>query len=160
MVQYLFIICMALAAACGGNKRNDEEKADTLVQQQPEQEAGLAPEQAEDNSSAPFTQDTLYLVSGTEPFWSMVVAKPQIIFTSMEGDTLTFPYQEPERASGRSKEYLQVFKLDGEQQLIMKQTELCPCSDGMSDREYPYQVTLILNDRILEGCGRKSAPKG
>lgn len=155
MVQHLFIFCMALAAACGGNNGNQENKADTVAQQQPERKAGLASEEARKSSSASLAQDTIYRISGTEPFWSMIVAKPQIIFTSMEGDTLTFPYQEPRRAAGRPEEYLQVFKLDDEQQLIMKQAESCPCSDGMSDKEYPYQATLILSDRILEGCGRK-----
>ena len=158
MVQYLFIFCMALAVACGGDKGNREDKADTITQPQPERQAAVVPDQAPENSADLTATDTLYRASGNEPFWGLVVAKPNIIFTSMEGDTLSFRYREARRAAGRSKEYLQVFELGGQQQLIFKQAGSCPCSDGMSDKEYPYHVTLILKDRILDGCGRKSAP--
>ncbi|KTD25423.1 Uncharacterised protein [Legionella lansingensis] len=30
------------------------------------------------------------------------------------------------------------------------------CSDGMSDKQYPYDVVLILQDRVLSGCCEKN----
>ena len=32
------------------------------------------------------------------------------------------------------------------------------CSDGMSDRTYPYAVEIRLGDEILKGCASRAAP--
>lgn len=156
MTQYLFIFCMALAAACGGGEGSKKEEiVDSSALKLAEQKAETANGRAVDISTHSSAGDTLFRASGNEPFWGIVVAKSGIVFTSMEGDTLTFRYTEPRKAAGRPAEYLQIFELDKEQKLIFKQANDCPCSDGMSNREYPYYVTLILKERILEGCGQK-----
>ena len=149
--HYLFIFCLSLAAACGSdNKTRDENITDTTALETEANREEKQVREQEDNQP----QDTLYQISGTEPFWSMVVAKPQIRFQSMDGDTLLFDYQAPRQASARPADYVQVFELEGQQQLVLRKTTDCPCSDGMSSKEYPYQATLILKNKVLEGCGR------
>lgn len=156
-VQYLFIFCLALGAACNSDRKGSENTADSLPQNNSKKNSPISAEDSpEERPFSAQKPDTLYRISGTEPFWSLVIAKPQIFFTSMEGDTLTFEYQEPKRAAGRPADFVQVYSLDEQQLLILRKETQCPCSDGMSDIEYPYQATLILTDRILEGCGRSA----
>lgn len=157
LIQYLFIFCLALGAACGGSDNKSryeipEENDTTQVEDTTRQEArlGSQPEISSQNNNP----DTLYRISGTEPFWSMVIARPQIIYTSADGDTLRFDYKEARQASGRQEGYVQVFELGDGQQLVLRRTNQCPCSDGMSDKEYPYQATLVLQEKVIEGCGR------
>ena len=155
--SHLFILCLALGAACGSDNSKKEQVDTTAmaVRQEPLQQEPLQQSSSKANKGeATVKADTLYRISGTEPFWSLIVAKPQIIFTSMEGDTLKFNYQEPRQAAARPEGFLQVYELGEQQQLILRQANQCPCSDGMSDREYPYQAVLILKDRVMEGCGR------
>lgn len=154
MAIKLLIICLGLAAACNSDKPstgNTDSGAEVLQEHTSSHNARQSPVAEQEE---PLPQDTLYHISGTEPFWSMLVAKPQIRFHSMDGDTLLFDYQEPRQAQARPADYVQVFELNGQQQLILRKTTDCPCSDGMSDKEYPYQATLILKNKVLEGCGR------
>ncbi len=156
LVSHLFILALSLAAACGaGNNKN---KQDKLSPEDSIRNSGQSTSTKTSTIKRGGTEaaepDTLYRISGTEPFWSFTVAKPQMIFTSMEGDTLFFPWQEPRQASARPNEYLQVYELGNEQELILKQAGQCPCSDGMSNKEYPYMAILILENKVLEGCGR------
>ena len=157
LASYLFIFCLALGAACGsGNasKKNADSVESAFQEENLQQESFQQSSSKIKKREATVKGDTLYRISGTEPFWSLVVAKPQIIFTSMGGDTLKFNYQEPRQAAARPEGYLQVYNLGEQQQLILRQANQCPCSDGMSDKEYPYQAVLILKDRVMEGCGR------
>ena len=157
-LTHLFILALALGGACqnGSDKRNEPPQADTT-----ETAAGISKGQAESTTAAqqsrqalPEQLDTLYLVSGTEPFWSLTIARPRSIFTSADGDTLLFDFKEARTASARPEDYVQVFELGNAQQLVLRKATNCPCSDGMSDKAYPYQATLILAEKILEGCGR------
>ena len=99
--------------------------------------------------------DTLYQVFGTEPFWNLVVASPVSTYSSAGGDTLFLELKEIRQAQARPEGYVQVFKFKNHQLLILRQTNNnCSCSDGMSDRKHPLQATLILKEKVLEGCGR------
>lgn len=158
LIQYLFIFCLALGAACGGSdnksryeipEENDTTQVEDTARQEEVRQSAISGGTMQENST-----DTLYRISGTEPFWSMVIARPQIIYTSADGDTLRFDYKEARQASGRQEGYVQVFELGDGQQLVLRRTNQCPCSDGMSDKEYPYQATLVLQEKVIEGCGR------
>lgn len=86
---------------------------------------------------------------GTEPFWSADIA----------GTTLT--YGTPDFPSGIS---ITVARrggadfaewsgtLDGKP--LTLRVEKGPCSDGMSDRIYPYRVTRAIGPEIEQGCAR------
>ncbi|WP_408587800.1 COG3650 family protein [Novosphingobium sp.] len=86
---------------------------------------------------------------GTEPFWSADVA----------GTTLT--YGTPDFPSGIS---ITVARRDGadfaewsgtlDGKPLTLRVEKGPCSDGMSDRIYPYRVTRTIGPEIEQGCAR------
>jgi len=86
--------------------------------------------------------------TGTEPFWGGTVA----------GDTVT--YSTPENQAG---EAIAVVRFAGRGGVSFTGTYsggdfammVTPgsCSDGMSDRTYPFTVTLKLADETRRGCG-------
>jgi uncharacterized membrane protein len=86
---------------------------------------------------------------GTEPFWSADVA----------GHSLT--YGTPEFPSGMTITVARKMDagfvefsgtLDGKP--LTLRIEKGPCSDGMSDRIYPYRATRTIGPDIVPGCAR------
>ncbi|MUG93339.1 hypothetical protein F7734_13235 [Scytonema sp. UIC 10036] len=94
-------------------------------------------------------------VVGTEPFWNVSVSKSGIVYSSPEVKKQTFPYVAPLKAEGRPEDFVRVYQLKGKgnNTLILKKAD--KCSDGMSDKEYPYSATLILGTKVLEGCAER-----
>lgn len=91
--------------------------------------------------------ETLH-VTGTEPFWSGKARGGTLTWTTpedLEGTEIAVT-----RFAGRGGMGLSG-KLDG------KGFELAvsegTCSDGMSDRTYPFTVTVLMGDQTLRGCG-------
>jgi uncharacterized membrane protein len=85
---------------------------------------------------------------GTEPFWSGQVSVDSLTYTTPEnpdGAEITV-----ERFAGRGGLSF-TGALDGAD-FEMTVTPL-ECSDGMSDRTYPFTVTLKIGDDLREGCG-------
>jgi uncharacterized membrane protein len=159
ILSYLFILLLALGATCSSdsNKREIPPQTETIdtsseISANRQKNKNITAGQLQE--AQPEAPDTLYLITGTEPFWSLTIARPRSVYTSADGDTLLFDFKEPRTASARQEKYLQVFELGNSQQLVLRKTSNCPCSDGMSDKAYPYQATLILAEKILEGCGR------
>lgn len=152
-LPYLFILALALGAACGSDSEKNEEPAqDTIETTDTLHRASAAQGRQPDTNKA----DTLYRISGTEPFWSLTIARPRSVYTPADGDTLFFDFKEPRTASARQQEHVQVFELGSEQLLVLRKTgPNCPCSDGMSGKSYPYQATLMLAEKVLDGCGEK-----
>lgn len=95
---------------------------------------------------------------GTEPFWSL-----KIVGTTL---TLTRP-DAPDRIFKAPGAALQpghatwVAKSDDGAQLTVT-LYASECSDGMSDRKYPWNAEVVLYDRALRGCAVKTAemPRG
>jgi uncharacterized membrane protein len=88
---------------------------------------------------------------GTEPFWSVTVNKSSIVYSSPSDKKQTFPYVTPLSAAGRTPETVRVYRLlSGNHTLVIKKQSAC--SDGMSDKEYPYSATFIMNNTVLDGC--------
>ncbi|MEO6152859.1 MAG: hypothetical protein ABIT09_03705 [Croceibacterium sp.] len=91
--------------------------------------------------------DTLRF-SGTEPFWG----------GQAEGGSLT--WQTPDDQSGTT---IPVTRFAGRNGLGLSGTlagaafemavSEAPCSDGMSDRRYPFTVTVRRGGETLRGCG-------
>lgn len=85
---------------------------------------------------------------GTEPFWGGQVAGTSLTYTTPEdpdGRAIAV-----ERFAGRGGVSFSG-ALDGAA-LELTVTALA-CSDGMSDRSYPFTVTLKLGDDVRNGCG-------
>jgi uncharacterized membrane protein len=92
---------------------------------------------------------------GTEPFWGIDIVDGPELYSAT--------YTTPENLGGTS------FKLtrfagnnglgfSGEMDASPVQIALTPgkCSDGMSDRTFPYTATFALGDITLYGCGYTS----
>jgi uncharacterized membrane protein len=91
--------------------------------------------------------ETVRLV-GTEPFWGGQVAGSRLTYTTpdnLDGTTIAV-----ERFAGRGGLSFSG-SLDGAA-LELAVTALA-CSDGMSDRTYPFTVTLRLGEDVRGGCG-------
>jgi len=92
--------------------------------------------------------DEKITLSGTEPFWNMTV----------EGEVLT--YTTPENLDGTTTSVTRFtgnngLGFSGELEGKSLQIAITPgtCSDGMSDRDYPFTATIKLGDDTLFGCG-------
>ena len=96
-------------------------------------------------------QETVTLL-GTEPFWNGVI----------QGGVLT--WTTPENLDGTQAE-LRRFAGNGglgwSGELGGERIDIAvgpgPCSDGMSDREYPFNAAVRLGDRSLTGCAYTDA---
>jgi len=85
--------------------------------------------------------------TGTEPFWGGQVRETELIYTTPEnqdGQTITV-----ERFAGRGGIAFSGL-LDGSAfDLVVTEGA---CSDGMSDRTYPFTVTLHIGTEERRGC--------
>lgn len=102
------------------------------------------------DSNLPFAEiaadDTITLV-GTEPFWGGTVQGASMTYTTMENqEGWTFPVA---RFAGRAGIG---FTGEMERKPIILTVTQGDCSDGMSDRTYPYTATLKIGDTVRTGC--------
>jgi uncharacterized membrane protein len=105
----------------------------------------------ERNDTRPFAQiamdETLHF-SGTEPFWGGDVTGERLTYKTpedLEGQTVTVS-----RFAGRGGlSYTGTLAPDMGFTMAVTAGK---CSDGMSDRLYPYVVTLQLGDMMRTGC--------
>lgn len=86
--------------------------------------------------------------TGTEPFWSGEVAGERLIYVTPENPKGTVV--SVSRFAGRGG--LSFSGELGGQPMTLAVTP-STCSDGMSDRKYPFVVTLRLGDQLRQGCG-------
>jgi len=125
-------LMLAPLAACSGSPNN----------------SGNLPGDADSNQpfSAIEPGDTLRFV-GTEPFWGGEATGTTLLYTTVDdaaGQTITV-----QRFAGRGG-----ISLSGElggQPFDMAVAQ-APCSDGMSDRTYPFTVTLKVKGELRNGC--------
>ncbi len=101
-------------------------------------------------STAPYdgiAPDEILRFSGTEPFWGGRVGGGTLTYTTPDkpdGETVAV-----ERFAGRGG--VSFSGTLGEGAFEMTVTPLA-CSDGMSDRTYPFTVTLKLGEDLRNGC--------
>jgi uncharacterized membrane protein len=91
--------------------------------------------------------ETLHF-TGTEPFWGGETAGNSLTYTTPEnqaGERITV-----ERFAGRGGISFSGM-LDGAEFVLMATPSTC--SDGMSDRSYPFTVTLAIGQETRNGCG-------
>ena len=96
--------------------------------------------------------DETFYFGGTEPFWG----------GEINGELLT--YSTPEDIEGKqitAKRFSGMNGLGFSGNLDGKSFDMAvtegECSDGMSDRNYPFTVTLKLDDEIRNGCGHSDS---
>ncbi|MBD6615995.1 hypothetical protein FNW02_09175 [Komarekiella sp. 'clone 1'] len=98
-----------------------------------------------------------FIARGTEPFWSVTVSKSGIIYSSPDTKRLTFPYVVPLKAEGRPVDLVRVYQLRSNGNNLLIINKVNDCSDGMSDKNYPYSATFILKNKVFEGCAEKKS---
>lgn len=97
--------------------------------------------------------ETIHL-TGTEPFWGGTVTGQQLVYTTPENpDGTIVPVK---RFAGRGG-----LSLSGELDARSLDLTVTPgdCSDGMSDRSYPFVATLLLGDETRSGCAWTDAKR-
>ncbi|QYX55304.1 hypothetical protein K1T73_09245 [Roseovarius sp. SCSIO 43702] len=92
---------------------------------------------------------------GTEPFWSLTLGTATAHFSDPGGTELDLDMAGTQVAEGRLAwpAYVALTAPDSSADVIV---EARLCSDGMSDRDYPWQVELLLTrsgeTQFLSGC--------
>ncbi|QUL37898.1 COG3650 family protein [Erythrobacter sp. JK5] len=113
--------------------------------------AGCTRDDGVSQNSEPYAgidaSETLTLL-GTEPFWDFEISGETATYTTpenLDGTTIAVSRFAGNNGLGFSGE------IDGD----ALQIAVTPgdCSDGMSDRTYPFTATVSLGDRTLFGCG-------
>ncbi len=112
--------------------------------------------QADNLSMVKSTQLAAGLVcSGTEPFWSFNLGVDTAIFADINGTNLVMSLQSTSIAEG-ALHFPARLNFSGGPANAAALVRPSDCSDGMSDRTYPWQVDLLLaaggNNRFLTGC--------
>ena len=92
---------------------------------------------------------------GNEPFWNITVSKSKIVYSSPDAKKQIFLYVAPMKATGRAADFVRVYRLRGKSEGMLIINKVSACSDGMSDKDYPYSATLILGNTVLSGCAEK-----
>lgn len=95
--------------------------------------------------------ETIYL-GGTEPFWSMEVSAGSLTYITPEDPT----GQQTAVTRFAGNGGLGVNGTLGGEPLNIAVTP-GDCSDGMSDRTYPFTATVELGDEALTGCGHTNS---
>lgn len=93
------------------------------------------------------SEDETINLAGTEPFWGGTVTGGQLVYTTPENPDGTIVAVK--RFAGRGG-----LSLSGELDARRLDLTVTPgeCSDGMSDRTYPFVATLLLGDETRSGC--------
>lgn len=110
--------------------------------------AGPLPGDADDTAPyAGIAESAVVHFTGTEPFWGGEVAGTSLLYTTPEnidGSRVTV-----ERFAGRNGLSFSGTWQDAEFVLAVTPGE---CSDGMSDRTYPFVATLQVTGETRAGC--------
>lgn len=95
---------------------------------------------------------TSYACRGSEPFWLLDIAPSSISYESPEGKMAFTPVKPAEGAGlkpGLLRVYKTAFKADPVN-ITIKYTG--KCSDGMSEKSYPFESVVTLKSGVLSGC--------
>jgi uncharacterized membrane protein len=84
---------------------------------------------------------------GTEPFWAARIRADGITIMQPDAQPVIAPNQAP-RMAGPQAVWA---SMAGDEPVLVAMVEQ-DCSDGMSDRVYPYAVELQLGDQTFIGC--------
>ena len=85
-----------------------------------------------------------YHAVGTEPFWNLLIDEHDITFA--QPDAQPVKERTPKVIIGIAGEIYQTPRIN-------VNIVHARCSDGMSDRTYPYKVQVTVDGRRFNGCG-------
>lgn len=125
-----------------------------------------ANENADEGRKLAFTAEDLKkaVFSGTEPFWSLYFKDDHILKVSPMGEEILYYFKDGVAAQKELADVIiPVSPVVVEMQVTDEAMSLLAtitiiretCSDGMSDRDYPYTISLNIEDGTsMNGCGR------
>ncbi|WP_417524152.1 COG3650 family protein [Marinovum sp.] len=97
------------------------------------------------------------LCTGTEPFWSLRYTADTALYSDFNNNSATLPLTDQLSAAGRNG-FPALLSHGGDGAAVTAVIRAQLCSDGMSDRDYPYAIVLRVQaaaEQILfEGCCR------
>jgi len=103
-------------------------------------------------------QQGALICGGTEPFWSVTHTGQAMWYSTPEALRLELVPVRARNADGRPPDLVRVYqtrRADGRGDVILVVTRNeQTCSDGMSDRRFPYDAVYIDCQRVLHGCCR------
>ena len=141
IVLPLAAACALLLAGCGQGASDAAEGTGAPA------DAAVPGDTDEAAPYAGIAEDEVLHFTGTEPFWGGQVEGKTLVYTTPENQEGTAIMIE--RFAGRGGISFSGL-LDGAE-FELAVTEL-DCSDGMSDRTYPFTVTLEIGDDKRNGC--------
>ena len=98
---------------------------------------------------------TEWVALGNEPFWNVRIMPDSIVWRTPEHlEGIHFPPAVPESVAGEIRWRTQRSGTPSSLELSITRME---CSDGMSDRVYPFKATLRLDSETFTGCAEERA---
>ena len=93
---------------------------------------------------------------GTEPFWGGRIARDGITISGADRPDTRFPYRDPVVTGAGARFQSQSAGAFPLEITLVRET----CSDGMSDKRYPFEATVVLGKETLKGCAIREAEFG
>lgn len=135
LYSMLCVVSMAALQACSPSPHKEDTEA-SPVAESPKGDA----------LAAAFPENLQ--ASGTEPFWGIKVEGAALTYTTPE--TMDTPRQLQATRSSDAAGLHFVGENGGTEFRLDVRREAC--SDGMSEREYPFSVSLLLDGKTAKGC--------
>ena len=103
-------------------------------------------------STKPASPTTVMKCTGTEPFWNLEITDKQLKVKMMDGPRYVVPVSfRQTSANNRTIAVIAGANGTNSAQTFLQKTD--NCSDGMSDTNYPYAITGVVNGRqVISGC--------
>jgi Predicted membrane protein len=94
------------------------------------------------------------MCSGTEPFWNINVTDTRLSVNMIDGPQYSVPVTF-RQTSANNATIAVIAGVAGTNNTQAFMQKVSSCSDGMSDTNYPYAITAVLNNqRVVSGCCR------
>lgn len=87
-------------------------------------------------------------LTGTEPFWAVRIRPQEMTLMRPDHPDMTIPKPDPTVEDGRA-----VWRGSAFTVRLAAQGD---CSDGMSDRVYPFTAQIEINGEVMNGCGARA----
>jgi uncharacterized membrane protein len=140
--KHLVFASAVLLAACSPD---DPPAGETSPAEAP---AAEIPAAAAPASASPLAGDLRIL--GTEPFWAIDISKTNNAVTYSRVDQADVALGWPKETKGPDGAFiLTSTSLEGDAVMTLRRQD---CSDGMSDRNYPWAAEVVFKGETLKGC--------
>ncbi len=107
---------------------------------------------AETKPAQPAKKEVVMECGGTEPFWSISISERDMKVNMMDGPQYSVPVSLRQQ-SANSTSVAVVAGNRGAAATTAFLEKVETCSDGMSDKNYPYSITAVLNgQKVVSGC--------